>query len=214
MYLTEIPGYKRACERAERIESYRRDFAFLGITETLRFFGGRSIEVRQLTLRMYIQLCAVRSPFMVGGMIGPEHVAQILWRISPEYDLRLENTDARAKFVESIADIPYKSSVRAINRYIDRQLMDRPPAPVKRNDTRPDTSFAASLIHALSSGYGWSGEEILDLPLARLFQYLRRIQRSNDPDMGFWNPIRDRLARKITSKYLRKAGAQENADAS
>ena len=63
MYLTEIPGYDLACKRADRIEDYWRDFAFLGIDETLRIAGGYKIEVRPLTLRIFIQLCAVRSPF-------------------------------------------------------------------------------------------------------------------------------------------------------
>ena len=203
MYLRDILGYSRACERAERIERYRRDFAFLGITETLRFGYGYSLEVNQLTLRMFIQLCAVGSPFLVGGNIRPEHILQFLWRISPQYELRREVENAQ-EFAAALKQLPFKGAIRAINRYIDRQLMDRPPTAVARNDTKPDTSFAASMVHQLASHYSWSGEEILDLPLARSFQYLRKIHRSQDPDMGFWNPIRDRLTAKITRSYLRR----------
>ncbi len=210
MKLSQLPGYTRAGERGDRLQEYWRNFAFLGLTETLRIAGGHSIEVRQLTLRMFVQLCAVRSPFFVGGRIGPEHVAQVLWRISPEYDTRGSNPNARKDFVATIAGLPFKSSVRAVDRYIDRQLMDKPPVPVQRNDKKSDTSFAASMVHALSSNYGWSDELILDQPLTRMFQYLRRIRRENDPELCSFNPLSDRFTKRITDRYLNRK--KENAE--
>lgn len=202
MYLSEIPGYTRACQRADRLEDYWRDFAFLGIDETLRFAGGHSLDVKPLTLRIFIQLCAVRSPFLVGGRVRAEHIAQILWRISPAYDGG-KDPEVRKGFVAAISRLPFDSAIRTIDRFLDRQLRDRPPVPVKTNGTRADTSYAAMIIHCLASAYGWSGEEILDLPMPRIFQYLRKIHRSNDPDMGYWNPIRDRLTRRVTRRYLK-----------
>ncbi len=195
-------GFSRhSANRADRLEDYWRNFAFLGLNEELRFFGGHKVEVRLLTLRMFIQLCAVRSPFLVGGRVGPEHVAQILWRLSPAYDTRTSNPEARRQFVESIAAIPFKSSVRNIGRYIDRMLIDKPPQPAgKLVKGKADTSFAASMVHRLAGEYGWSGEEILELPMPRIFQYLRRIQRENDPKSALWNPIRDRFVARWMMK--------------
>jgi len=204
VYLSQIPGYSRACKRADRLEDYWRDFAFLGIDEKLFFGCRRSLEVRQLTLRMFIELCAVRSPFIVGGPIRPEHVAQVLWRISRDYELRSSKPrgEIRKAFVASIADISYKGSVRAINRYMDRMLIDKPPHSSRGNDAKADTSFAAAMIHGLAKSYGWSPDQILDLPMPQLFQYLRNIQRSADPDICLWNPIRERLVAKVTRKFL------------
>jgi hypothetical protein len=204
MYLSQIPGYSRAAQRGDRLDDYWRDFAFLGLNEELRIPGGRTIEVRQLTLRMFVQLCAVRSPFLVGGGVGPQHVAQILWRLSPKYDLRANDPEARKKFVASIADLPFRATTRAIARYLDRMLIDKPPQPARSNDSKSDTSFAASMIHHFAKEYGWNDEEILDLPMPRLFQYLRKIQRSHDPELSFWNPLRDRFTKKVTDKYLAK----------
>ncbi len=201
--------------RADRLEDYWRNFAFLGLNEELTFAGGHKIEVRLLTLRMFVQLCAVRSPFFTGGRIGPEHIAQILWRLSPAYDTRTINREACSQFVESIASIPFKSAMRTINRYIDRMLIDKPPQRVgKITKDKADTSFAASMIHLIASNYGWSGEEILDLPLPRLFQYMRKIQRENDPKTSLWNPIRDRFtARWMTRFRLWKATQRQDGNA-
>lgn len=211
MYLTEIPGYELACKRADRIEDYWRDFAFLGIDETLRIAGGYKIEVRPLTLRMFIQLCAVRSPFLVGGRVNPAHVAQILWRISIDYS---SNQDTRKIFVLAISKLPFVASIRSIDRYLDRHLRDKPPSPVVTSSaTRMDTSYAAMVIHLLASEYGWSADAILDLPMSCIFQYIRRIDRANDPEMGHWNPIRDRLTRRVTSGFLNKRRAS-NVDKS
>jgi hypothetical protein len=183
--------------RADRLEDYWRDYAFLGLTEGLRIAGGRKIEVLQLTLRMFIQLCAVHSPFLVGGRVGPEHVAQILWRLSPQY-----GQIPRQEFVASIADLPFKSATRAINRYLNRMLIDKPPSSSKSNGSRPDTSFAASVIHLLGAAYGWSDETILDCPMPRLFQYMRKIRRDNQPDLPNFNPLRDRFKKIITDKVI------------
>jgi hypothetical protein len=223
--------------RADRLEDYWRDYAFLGLTETLRIAGanrpqggGYKIELRQLTLRMFIQLCAVRSPFLVGGRVGPEHVAQILWRLSPEYGRQNEtakvgngetadapilpfsdspvHSSPRQRFVASIADLPFTATTRAITRFLDRMLIDKPPSSTKANGSRPDTSFAASVIHQLGKEYGWNDETILDLPMPRLFQYMRKIHRGYDPDLSYFNPLRDRFKTIITGKVIAQRKAR------
>jgi len=204
MYLSQLPGYKSAGARADRLEDYWRDYAFLGLYEQLRIAGGRRVQVRQLTLRMFVQLCAYHSPFMVGGVVGPEHVAQILWRLSDEYETRKTDPDARKKYLATIADLPFKSSVRAIKRFVDRMFADRPPSSMSSNGAKSDTSFAASIVHALAKTYGWNDEEILDLAMPRIFQYLRKIRRDADPDLPYFNPLRDRFTKRITDKYLNR----------
>ncbi len=202
----------RWISRAERLEDYWRDFAFLGLNDEIRTAGRHTVEVRQLTLRMFVQLCAVRSPFLVGGHVGPEHVAQILWRLSPAYDARATDPEARKKFVATILHLPFELSVRAIKRYLDRMLIDKPPQSTAKNGTRPDTSFAASAIHQLASEYGWSDESILDLPIPRLFQYMRKIQRSRDFDMAHFNPLRDRFVKYISDKVMEARKQSHNGE--
>src|SRR5439155_20425435 len=96
------------------------------------------------------------------------------------------------------------ATVRPLSRYLDRMLIDKPPGNAGPNSKskKPDSSFAASAIHQLASAYGWSDELILDLPTPRLFQYMRKIHRASDPDLPYFNPLRDRVVKLITDKVL------------
>jgi len=235
--------YDRAIARADRLHDYWRDYAFLGLDEEIGIAGdpetraARIVRVRQLTLQMFIELCAVRSPFLVGGPVRPEHVAQILWRLSPEYseirdqrsEIRKDNQlsgptsdlrpltseqTPRQKFIERIASLPFRPSVRAISRYLDRMLIDRPASNAKANGAGADTSFAASVVHAFASLYGWSDETILNLPMPALFQYLRKIQQHHNPEAISFYPLRDRVTQKIFQKYQerKKSETADHAD--
>jgi len=156
MYLNQIPGYGRAIARADRIEDHWRERAFLGLTETLRFGSGRSLEVLPLSLRAFLELSAVRSPFVVGGDIRPEHIAQVLWRLSSEYSR--SDRSQRTIYLESIMAIPFLPAIRAINRFLDRMLIDRPPSKGGNDGSKADTSFAAALVHMLANAYGWDDD--------------------------------------------------------
>jgi hypothetical protein len=202
---------ERWLARADRLEDYWRDFAFLGLTEELNI-GGHKIEVQLLTLRMFIQLEAVRSPFLVGGKgIGPEDIAILLWRLSPIYETRKQNKNARKKFMRSIAKLPFQLALRACDRYLDRMLIDHPPAMGKKTGRKIDTSFAATVIHQIASAYGWSDELILDLPIPRIFQYMRKIHRANNDELAYFNPIRDKMKKRIMSKILETRKAQRES---
>lgn len=207
MRTSEIPGYVRAVQRADRIEDYWRDFAFLGLNEKLRLVGGRTVEVKLLTLRMFVQLWAVRSPFLVGGPIRPEHVGQFLWRLSPEY---CTDGEARRRYITKIAGLPFMSCVRAINRFVDRMLIDSPPTEDKPSNTKHDVSFAASMIHMLGNAYGWLPDQVLDTPIPALFQFIRSIQRDHQPDAITFNPLRDRYGARVASKFFKKLELTRN----
>jgi len=209
--LSQIPGYDRALRRAGALEDSWREFPFLGITDSIC-----GIDVNLLTLRMFIQLCNVRSPFLVGGPIGPGDIAVFLWRLSPQYDGAQRTApptrakgrarhSVRAAFVASIIDLSYGQTRRAINRFLDRMLIDK-PAVTDGPSSPTDVSFAASFIHQVASAYGWSEDTILDLPMPALFQYVREIQRDKAAAAGKsrpkFNPLRSRLTRKALAKAL------------
>jgi hypothetical protein len=214
MYLSQVPGYNRICARADRLEDAWRDRAFIDANDKIC-----GVEVRLITLRMFIELNISRNPFLVGGTVGREHVAAFFWRLSPQYLRPSEYPDTaageptpRERFVEMlIATVPFRRSVRAINRFLNRMLIDKPPSSGSATDAKADTSFAASAVHQLAAAYGWDEDKILDMPMPRMFQYLRKIHREKDPGLAYFNPIRDGLTKKLKAKARAKVQAQLDA---
>jgi hypothetical protein len=208
--VAEIPGYARIMARVDRLENYWRDFAFLGINEELRL-GKMRVEIRLLTLRMFVQLMAVRSPFVVGGRVRAEDLLVLLWRLSPKYDS--SDKAARAAFVESIAPIfvaeVFPRAVRTVSRFFDRMLLDKPPVSEGEGvSSKPDASFAAGVIHLIASKYGWRQDDILDTPMPVLFQFIRKLQREMDPEMEHFNPLTDRFTARVVQRYFARKHAQ------
>jgi hypothetical protein len=111
MILSEVPGYDRCLQRGYRLEESFREFSYLDAPE---FICG--VEVRPLTLQMYLQLCDARSPFLVGGR-APfiQDVGVFLFRLSPAYDAaHAAKAEARTK-VSKAATLSYRE-LRAIAR--------------------------------------------------------------------------------------------------
>jgi hypothetical protein len=106
-----VPGYTRCLQRGYRIEESFREFTYLGAPE---FICG--VEVRPLTLQMYLQLCAARSPFLVGGR-RPfiQDVAVFLFRLSPAYDQAFAAKSAARAEIATLRSLPH-SRLRAIAR--------------------------------------------------------------------------------------------------
>ena len=199
----DIPGYLRAQSRGTRLAESWRELAFLSTIETLC-----GVQVRQLSLRMFAELCRARSPFLCGGSIGGEDVVLFLWRLSPGFD-RLD-ADRRARFVESVHPLAYERdrfhrSVRSIKRFVNRMLVDKPPSSGGSNSIS-DVSFVGAFVHEFASAYGWDEDQILDKPLPQLFQLLRQILRDRNPKLPRFNPIAARLTRRVVDRHrARKA---------
>jgi hypothetical protein len=256
MLLSAVPGYDRARARGFKLEESFREYSYLGAPEFIR-----GVEVRPLTLQMYLQLCAARSPFLVGGR-APfiQDVAVFLFRLSPAYDqafaakreaynrgenshgwtriftgnrffIRVSSVLIRGKprlspdelalaafkrvqreFIDRILQLPFAPTARAIHRFVDRMLLDKPISSSRKSLLDPsDTSSAADIIHLLAGAYHWSRDEILRLPMPEIFQALRNIQRD-----GQNCPKRARVkvhpfAMRFTRKHLAIAEAGARA---
>lgn len=187
----------RAIAKARRIESGLRDMAFLPVLEEIA-----GVPVKQLTLRHLLILLAVRSPFLFGAFRGPEDVALFLWVVSPQYNRR---NLGRGDFLQSIAALPYATTTRAIERYIDRSLMDRPPTV---SSARPviGASFVASLVTRIAEAFGWDDEVILDKPIARLYQYLGVLRAESNPKAPQFHPFSDRIRGRMLARRNNQSG--------
>jgi len=74
---------------------------------------------------------------------------------------------------------------------------------VKANSKRGDspTCYLAYFVHQFASAYGWSEDQILNKPIARLYQLLRQMQMERNPRITILN---SRLA-KLEDEYAMKA---------
>ncbi len=201
MQLSQIPGYERAERRGRRLEDARREWAFLGTCEKLC-----GVRVCLLTLRMFAELIAIRSPFLCGGDIGGEDVVLFLWRLSPRFSR--DDHELRLRFfarVRAVAFEPeeFRRAVRSVFRFIDRMLCDRPPSST--GGSQSDVSFVASLVHEIATAYGWDRDTILDTPMPQVFQYVRKIQREHNPKLPRFNPVTARLTKRLLDRALAEA---------
>jgi hypothetical protein len=108
----------------------------------------------------------------------------------------------RREFIEQVRAIDFHKSVRAIRRFVARMLIDRPLGSKRTVSSDPaDTSFAADVIHIIATAYGWSEEKIDQLPMPKIFQALRLIQRDKPGCSKRDRAKRHPLAVRFTQKH-------------
>jgi hypothetical protein len=109
----------------------------------------------------------------------------------------------RSRFSESIIALPFDSSVRAINRFVDRALLDKPQGRSNKNPSLDptDTSCDADVIHMIAGAYHWSREEILTLPMQEIFQALRNINADNERRVGKTPRKAHPLGARLTKRF-------------
>lgn len=218
MLLKNIPGYKKAVDAAVRQEQTLRRRAFLPHVSAIG-----KLPVRAFTPRHFLILDELESPFLSGTNPGPEHLAQFLWVVSPEFLIPSPETPlrevqkARAAFVARIARLKFDATLKSINTYIDDALFDRSSGG--DDDDRPLACWVAGIINDVAGAYGWPdeildargqpifGAGIMDKPFARLCQYRRMIWLSKYPDINLPNRLSDAAGRRAIRRYTEKGAA-------
>lgn len=194
----EIPGLAAAIQR----ECEVRDESFLNLP---RIIAG--VEALPITPRMLLLLHVSNSPFVCGGVPLPEHVAAFLWITSPRFIVGngYKARWRRWQLCRAIRRASYQDAVTAIRAHVEDAFQDS-PSESSGEEKQPVVSVTASLVDCFASQYGWPEREVLDTPIARLFQYARMIRQRNNPDAIIVN----KRSAKITGDWL----AQINADRS
>ncbi len=194
MLLDDIPGLTRAVARAKAIEENWRERAFLPVGEDIC-----GLEVRQLTLRHLRILFSIRSPFLVGRTPTLHDIERFLWIVSPQFNTR---SLGKGDFARSIAHLCYPRVCRAINRYLDRALLDRPAS--SSGGTPIAVSIDAFMVDLIASTYHWPEEKILDAPVARLYQYIRLIRIAKNPKTPQISRLSDRVRQRKVTAHMAK----------
>lgn len=221
MLLSEYPGYTRGLERYRRAEELLRGFAMTPLPERIN-----GIEVRQLTPRHLNLIFLARSPFLIsprrrrhfGVAVHAEDVALFLWIVSLANPL--DGSRAPENFFANLRpDEPeyFRCFYRAIDRYYDRAMLDRPAGAAGGRVVA--AAISASIVHRIASAYGWPDEVldrkgrpvalkgILDMPIARLYQYWRWIAVDKNPKTALFSRLQDRFTRSCILKWRGRAEA-------
>ncbi len=198
-----IPAVREAVEREQLI----RDLAFSGLPDRLC-----DIPVARLTFRHWHWLTIMESPFLLGASLSSNtirgHIAAYFWTLAPHRPLVPKNTwlekRYKKRFLRQVGKIETRRALAGIHDHLSAVFQDAPPTTLNTEPRASYYSCAATIIHRLATAYGWTDEVILDLPLTRLFQYLKIIDlqsavQARKKPLQF-NPsdaLKGRLAAKI-----------------
>jgi len=181
-----------------------RAFVFLGLPETIC-----GVECEPLTPRRVEWLRLAKSPFIIGGRVGPVEIAQFLWIVSKAF---IPNKEKRNDFLKSNLSLNVEKARKDIEEYIERAYLnaEEPAKPVC-----PKVSPCAYYAHALAGEpYRMPWREVMDTPIAILNQLLAAHDMSkgktviNKRSDRFYGDYADAL-QKYNDKLKRKKEARK-----
>lgn len=168
-------------------EEQWQDEAFADTTHTVC-----GLQLRGMTAHDLLLLHGCDNPFVTGGPITPEHVAQFLALL---VEPAPRGWWARRRFFRYLRALPYAKAVADIRGYRERMFAfaDLPVAPGRVGQPSSDAagaapvpmSFLAPLVIGLAAGTGWSEADILSLRLDKLFQYRRALHARDTGRLGY-----------------------------
>lgn len=166
------------------------------------------LELRGMTAYDLLLLHGCESPFVVGGLIQPAHIAQFLSLLCEPAP---RGWWARLRFFRHVARLPYPEAVREIKAYVARMFAssDLPvsspspsslsPSPAEPASPALNMCFLAPLVLRLAKETGWSESDILSMRLDKLFQYRRAAEAQATGKTGF--PKADKLLSEALTAY-------------
>lgn len=131
-------------------------------------------EVCALTIRRYLLLDYLKSPFLGGSgdrMPAKEDVIAFLWIMNPKF--KLGKKAARRFYLKNwLSFLSWRSLAMEIAGLIVK-AMDIGTLPSSSKDApEPAADWVATIVDGAASQYSWSEKEIFDLPLARAMAYM------------------------------------------
>ena len=162
------PKYPRAeYEAALASELEDRARVFLGLQETIC-----GVICDPLTPRRVEWLRLAKSPFIIGGSVGPVEIKQFLWIASAAF---VPSKEKRDEFLPVMLNLDVAKARHEIEEYLDRAYLNA----MGSSNQRPCISPCASYAFALSGEpYRMPWREVLDTPLGVIFQLLGALDMS------------------------------------
>jgi hypothetical protein len=144
-------------------------------------------ECNPLSLRAFNDLSMIDSPFVCGGDIGPDDVANYIWRCRTNYkpNTPLQTTRQLVFYIRSLWG--WAKTANAIIKHINNALDESPDHVGEKSkgggrrigmEIVPAT---ASIVDEISSNYAFSPLDVPDLPIKLIFQLQRAIRQRTWP---------------------------------
>lgn len=197
-----------AAEQAR--DAQHRDEAFVNCTHT-----ACDLELRPMTPYDLLLMQGCGNPFIAGGVLTPEAIAQFLAILAEPAP---RGWWERRRFFRRIAAQPYGQAVAQIRAYLARTFYasgisssdpsdpSNPPDPSDSSAPQPPAPPAplcliAPLIASIACETGWAESELMAMPLPKLFQYQRAIAEAKGGQQ-FYAPA-DKIISRALEAYAR-----------
>ncbi len=187
--LYDVPGFQEKWEAELEELIAGRELAWMELPQDVGRF-----QIQPLTIRALIDLNAVGNSFIAGGIHTFGDLVALLWRLSIYYQplpkLSIQGRLRRYMMERKARKLWRKdgmvSEIEDIRDYL-KQIRKEENITTKRAGKGKSlgeqvASIAAYRVHGLASQYGWSRDEILDMPLAQVNQLNNVSHLMNDPD--------------------------------
>ena len=136
------------------------------------------IKVKNMTLRHLMMLDGVETPFLKGGDIKDEDIALFLWIVSEDYSMDPRQKKEFFKKAVKVKNIP---CIKWIKQYLKKSFSD---ADTMSMGEKGQAYFISYFVDLFAREYGWSFEQIMELPLRIGFQLLTAINERNAKRVG------------------------------
>lgn len=207
--LAEELHRKYRTDLAEAKELDRRQAA-LAFLETVEVIGG--FEIAPLSLRKYLFLEYHKSPFLLGTeeSLKKEDVISFLWVMSPDFEPteKSKNRFRRRHFFKFLL---WQKIAFVMGEHILRLMeKDRVPTSSKKEAPKQSTNWVAKMVDGAASQYGWTEDQILDLPLSRAMAYMKAMaQRLGGDDEPEFSPNADKVRHWYLSQIQKHTDAEQ-----
>ena len=184
--LDHIPGYREAVTEERR----RRERAWIGLVDDIG-----DVPIAPLTLRRFVTLAVLGNAYVTAGKAPTvADTVQLLWICSTDYrpDQRAFETWA----ARTMKKAPIVRLVAGIEAYLAAAFFDANGSDGAAPSTTPAWGWPAAWVDQFAREYGWTVDQVMDTPIAQLFQLERLLVKRIKPDSLFTNPLSDAAKRQ------------------
>lgn len=172
----DTPGFREAVKKENDV----RDAAFLELPTSIC-----GLDIRPLTPRDLLVLDALENPIAwTREEADTIQVGRFLWFQSVNYRPRAKLRQFLHAF--QVLSMDRTKAIDQIDNYFKQAFHDAPGKSGRREV--PYVGWAAHFVDQFAAEYGWTRREILDCPLAILYQQRKCISKRIDPGLVIGNP--------------------------